>query len=122
MTDLTFRINGNDFSSIVEKGSYTTDLIPVVGSKYTDLNKVDHTIIARYRGYVEVTLNPMSPQQAKSLYTQLKNAPCSVEYFSFQDKEAVTKTMIPSWDSLKDAKQRDSGHWVRSIKITFTEE
>ena len=37
MTDLTFTINGVDFSSIVQKGEYTTGKIPVT-IKRTDLD------------------------------------------------------------------------------------
>lgn len=122
MTDLTLTVNSISLSAMIEKGSYITDLIPVVGSKYTDLNKVDHTIIARYKGYVEVTLNPMSPATAKGLYDQLIQAPCRVTYYSFQKKTEVTASMIPEWDSLKDAMRRSTGHWVQSIKLSFTEE
>lgn len=122
MTDLTFRIGGTDFSSYVEKGSYKTDLIPIVGSQYTDLNKVKHTVIVRYLGYLEVTLNPMSPAQAQTLFNRLTSAPCTVQYFSFQEQSVVTRTMMPEWDELKDAKERSSGHWVQSITLSFTEE
>lgn len=121
MTDLTFTINGVDFSSIVQKGEYTTGKIPVT-IKRTDLDKVDHTILIRHRGYIEVTLNPLSPAQAEDLFTQLELSPCTVQYFSFQDKAIVQQTMVPSFDNLQDAKKRESGHWVRSIKVSFTEE
>lgn len=122
MTDLKLIINGTDFSGIVEKYSYITGKIPVQGAKYTDLNKVDHTTIARHRGYLEFRCNPMSPTQVNSLFTALCNAPCTVQYFSFQDKANVTQTMIPSYDDVQDAKLRESGHWVRGIKVSFTEE
>lgn len=122
MTDLKFKVNNTDFSDMVEKGSYITDRIAVAGAKYTDLNKVDHTTIARWRGYLEVTLNPSSPARIAALYTALATAPCTVDYHSFQLNADVQETMIPTLEALQDAKQRSSGHWVRKVKLTFTEE
>ena len=122
MTDLTFKVNDTDFSGIVEKGSYITDRTMVVGAKYTDLNKVDHTTIVRDRGYLEVTLNPTSQTQIASLYTAIRNAPCKVKYHSFQKGTDVEEMMIPSLEPLQDAKKRSSGHWVRKVRLTFTEE
>lgn len=122
MTDLKLTINNVDFSGIVEKGSYITGKIPVVGAKYTDLNKVDHTTITRYKGYLEFKTNVMSPSQVYNLFEELCDAPCQVEYFSFQDNNNVTKTMIPSFDDVQDATRRSSGHWVRGLKVSFTEE
>lgn len=122
MTDLTCKINNVDFSGIVEKGSYITGMIPIVGAKYTDLNKVDHTTIIRHKGYLEFKCNTMSPSQVYSLFEELCNAPCQVEYFSFQEGLTVTRTMIPSFDDVQDAVRRSSGHWVRGIKVSFTEE
>lgn len=122
MTDLPFTINGVDFRAYVEKGVYNTDLIPVIGSKWTDLSKVDHTTIARFKGYLEVNLNPMSPAQVEALYDQLILAPVTVTYFNFKRNAQVTETMMPSWEPLKDAMKRSSGHWVQSCTIEFTEE
>ena len=122
MTDLTFKINNVDFAPYVEKYSYITDRTLRVGAKYTDLNKVDHTTFIGDRGYVEVVLNPISPTVAASLYTQIAAAPCTVKYHSFQKGTDVEETMIPSLEPLQDAKNRGSGHWVRKVRLTFTEE
>jgi len=93
MTDLTFTINGHDYKDIVAKGKYETFLIPVEGSKYTDLNKVDHVSIVRYRGKIKVELNPISSDKALALCTDLMQSPCNVSYFSFQRNAIVTETM-----------------------------
>lgn len=122
MTDLKLIINNTDFSGIVEKGSYVTGKVPIVGTKYTDLNKVDHTTIARYRNTLDFKTNVMSPAQVTSLFTALCNAPCEVQFFSFQDGANITATMIPSFDDVQDAAKRSSGHWVRGLKVTLTEE
>ena len=122
MTDLKFKINNTDFSGMVEKWSYITDCIPVVGAKYTDLNKVDHTTIARYRGTLEVTLNPSSPAQMTALFTQLATSPVTVDYHCFQTATDVQQTMTFSMEPLQDAAKRSSGHWTRKVKLTFTEE
>lgn len=122
MTTLPFTINGHDYSSLVTKRQYKTNRIPVVGTKYTDLAKIDHTTIARYKGYLEVALNPLSPSQADDLYADLLTAPCEVTYYSFQLQQTVTETMLPNFDGLKDAKLRESGHWMENSTINFTEE
>ena len=122
MTDLTFLINTKDFSKMVEKGSYTTELIPVIGAKYTDLDRVDHTTVVRFRGVLSVVLNPSSPADLKKLWDELALAPCSVKYHSFQKNTDVTQTMMPSLEAIQDAAKRSSGHWGRKVKLTFTEE
>lgn len=122
MTDLTFKINNVSFAAYVKKGEYYTSMTPVAGAKYTDLNKVDHTTVIRHRGGLKVVFNPMSPTQFAALCTELENCPCEVKYFSFQKKLDVTQTMMPSLDDIQDAKQRSSGHWVRSFTLEFTEE
>ena len=122
MTDLTFLINTKDFAKMVEKGSYTTDLIPVIGAKYTDLDKVDHTTIVRFRGTLSVVINPSSPADMKKLWDELLLAPCTVKYHSFQKNVDVEQTMIPSVEPIQDAAKRNSGHWTRKVKVTFTEE
>lgn len=122
MTTLPFTVNGVDFSSLVTKRQYKTNRIPVIGTKYTDLAKIDHTTIARYKGYLEVSLNPLSPSQAEDLYEQLLNAPCEVTYYNFQLQQTVTELMIPAFEGLQDAKQRESGHWLSNSTVNFTEE
>lgn len=122
MTNLPFTVNGVDFSDLVTIRQYKTNRIPVLGTKYTDLAKIDHTTIARYKGYLEVNLNPLSPSQAEDFYAELLNAPCTVTYYSFQLQQTVTELMIPAFDGLKDAKQRESGHWLDNSTVNFTEE
>jgi hypothetical protein len=122
MTDLALTINNVDFKGYVKKGEYYTSSTPVAGSKYTDLNKVDHTTVVRHRGAVRVIFNPMSPTQIASLYSALASCPCTVTYFSFQENKNVTQTMMPALEELQDAKQRTSGHWIRSFGLTLTEE
>lgn len=122
MTDLALTINGVNFSGYVQKGEYTTNLVPVVGAKYTDLDKVDHTTVVRHRGSVTVTFNPMGPSAVASLFAALEDCPCQVTYWSFQRGQNVTQSMMPELDEIQDAKLRSSGHWVRSFSLTLTEE
>lgn len=122
MTDLRFKVNGHDYSSMVTVREYKTNKIPVEGTSYVSLDKYNHTTIARYRGYLEVQINPQSPTELASFYDDLLNAPCEVQYWSFQSQSNVTETMMPSFSALQDAKDRGDGHWVREYTISFTQE
>ena len=122
MTDLALTINNVSFSAYVKKGEYYTASEPVAGAKYTDLDKVDHTTVIRHRGRLKVTFNPMSPSQISTLYSALSNCPCQVTYWSFQQNQNVTQSMMPVLEEIQDAKQRSSGHWVRSFALELTEE
>lgn len=122
MTDLTFTINGHDYSDIVEKRNYQTRLIPVVGRQYTDLNKVEHTTIARYRGELTVGINVAAKSRITALATDLQSAPVSVCYYSFQLGTTVTQTMMPDSTTMKDAFSLGGVRFNETNEITFTEE
>ena len=121
MTDLTFTINGHDYKDIVTKRKYETFLIPVEGAKYTDLDKVDHVSIVRYRGKLQVELNPISDIRAAALCSDLMQSPCTVKYYSFQRNSVVTETMVPDAISMKDAFNFQNKRWSEPSGITFTQ-
>jgi len=123
MTDLTFTINGNSYKNLVRTGSdnLQTTRKPVYGSKYTDLNKVDHYILSRYRGVLKVNLRAMSPQEARTLEAEWDDQPVTVTYYCFQTGTDVTQEMTVSDTTLSDAIKRSDGHWVQQSSVTFTE-
>ena len=122
MTDLTFTINGNDYADLVEKGEYSTSQVPVIGAQYTDLNKVTHTSIVRHRGVLKVKLNPAKRSRIIALCSDLRSAPLTVQYYSFQTGSIVTQTMLPDETTMQDAFTLASERWNTTNEITFTEE
>lgn len=49
MTEFAFKINGTDFSEVVNRYGYETDRVPVSAGQFTDLAGVDHNVVLRWR-------------------------------------------------------------------------
>lgn len=120
MTEYPFKINGKDFSRLVNRYGYTTDLKPVVVT-YTDLNQVEHEKIVRYRGFVTVPLNPLLEEDSAELCAELLKRPLSIEYHCFQRHTTVVATMrldsIPMEYLAKAAGRR----WMQAINLDFAQ-
>lgn len=121
MTELKFKINGTDYSGLVTKGKYATRKSPVIGSQYTDLNKVSHVTIKRYIGEVSVQINTAKESIVTALCQDLMDAPCTVQYHSFQDGADRTATMMPSDESLAEACKYMNKEYINTFNLTLTE-
>lgn len=121
MNLLTLKINNTDVSAMLSSYNYETRREPVIGSKFTDLNGVDHYTILRYRDSLKVGFKALSPTQVVTLHNLLNSMPLTVQYHSFQSNATVTKTMMVNADALVDALKRTDGHWVKQFSVTFTE-
>lgn len=84
MTKYTFQINGTDFSDIVSKYGYDTDLMPVKTNTLTTMDGVDHFRVLRYKGRLNVTLNPQTALDRARIYGALQSQPLTVTYHCFQ--------------------------------------
>ena len=122
MTDLTFKINGHDYSDLVEKRKYKTKLIPIIGRQYTDLNKVTHTTIARHQGELTVGIRVAPKSRITAFCADLQTAPVTVMYYSFQLGTVVTQTMMPDASTMQDAFNLAGERWNETSDVTFTEE
>lgn len=120
MTDLTFKINGADFSRHVHKYGYQTDRQPVYAAQFTDLSGVDHNIPLRWKGVLTVTLNPMTEAQSARMCAALAAYPLEVTYHSFQLGKDVTEAMTVSTMSRSLALKRGAVRWHEGGTITFT--
>jgi len=121
MTDLIFKINGHDYSDIVEKRQYTTTYAPVVGTSYVNLDKVKRVSYARYQGRVAINLNPISAERAAQLYADLASQPCQVTYFSFQRNMQVTETMETEGIDIQDGFTMLSKRWGTPSTLEFVQ-
>lgn len=93
MNRYCFTVNGKDFSDVVEKYGYETNLIPVYSKTVTTLDKVDHMCLVRMRGQLTVRVNSISAERAKDLSAELSSLPASIGYHSFQIGTDVEQTM-----------------------------
>lgn len=93
MTDLTFKINGQDFSALVHKNGYRTYLDPVYSGEITTLDGVRRAALLRRRGRLHITLNDLDEEDSARLCAALLAEPVSVTYHSFQRDADVTEQM-----------------------------
>ena len=94
MVNLTFKVNNNDYSSMVERDSYETSLIPVYGQSIKTMDGVTHTALLRLKGELRVSLNPQTAADTASLCTDLLSVPCEVVYHDLQKNQDVTALMV----------------------------
>ncbi len=121
MTDLTFIVNSRDYSDVVDAHNYQTGLTPVEGSRYTDLDKVEHVAVARHRGSLAVKVNPLCGDRLAALCADLAAAPVTVTYYSFQRGRDVTETMMPDDTTVKDAFRFLNKRYAEGFSIKLTE-
>ena len=119
MTDLAFAVNGVDFSALVHKNGYATDLEPVYAGQYTDLNQVDHYILKRYRGIFCPTLNDLEAQQSLELCDELLKPQLNVTYFSFQRGRVVTEAMRLTSIPREQLMRTRSRRWLAGVTLRF---
>ena len=93
MSKFPWKINGEDFTGLVNKYGYTTDRIPVYSSVWTDLSGVEHSTKLRDKGYLAVTLNDITAEESLRLCRQLRRPSLQVEYHSFQLGQVVPERM-----------------------------
>lgn len=94
MVNLTFKVNSNDYSGLVERDSYETTLIPVYGQSITTMDGVTHTSLLRYKGELKVSLNPTKATDTATLCADLLSVPCEVMYHDLERNIDVTASMI----------------------------
>ncbi len=121
MTDLSFTINSHDYASLVDAHNCQTSLTPVEGSRYTDLDKVEHVAVVRHRGALSVQINPVDETKVAALCADLITAPVTVTYYSFQRGCTVTETMMPDAQAIKDAFRFLNKKYVEGFTIKLTE-
>ena len=120
----TLIINDYDATNLVERDSYSTSLNPVKSDKITTMDGVDHCTVIRYKGSLEVKLNPQDQDTVTALCTALMTQPCQVQYYNIQKGTLVTSTMmidnIPSADFLSRC-LANGLKWHQLDKLKLTE-
>lgn len=121
MTKWLFKINGEDFSDVVHKYGYKTDLIPVFSRCVTTLDQVDHETLIRRRGELTITTNPVTARRAAEFCAALSSMPVSISYHCFQTGSDVIRTMKTSGMPFSYAMGNVGVDWLDQLQITFTE-
>lgn len=119
MTNYLFTINGVDFSDVVHKYGYQTDLVPVYSKRVTTLDKVDHEVVVRRRGGLTITSNPLKRERAKELAAALSSLPGQIGYHSFQLGRDVTQRMRVTGIPMELVLKTPETDWVSGVTLTF---
>ena len=122
MTDLAFKVNGQDFSALVHKNGIRTYLEPIYSGEITTLAKVRRRVLRRWRGVLHVTLNDLEETQSAQLCAALMNDPLSVTYYSYQRRSVVTENMSLEPYS-REQILRDAGErWLAGVTLKFEQD
>jgi len=118
----SFSINATDFKAKVQRYSYSTSYTPVYSDSVTTMDKVDHSVIIRWRHGLSLIINPMSESDLYALQTALSSSQItSVKFSSLQLNQDVTCNMVLDPASaelvIKNATRRVLG----PIQLNFTE-
>lgn len=122
MTDLTFEVNGQDFSALVHKNGIRTFLEPVYSGEITTLAKVRRRAFKRWRGILHVTLNDLEEKDSARLCQALLNYPLTVRYYCWQRQQVVSEVM--SLDPYaREQLLRDAGErWLAGVTLKFEQD
>lgn len=122
MTDLTFEVNGTDFSALVHKNGIRTYLEPVYSGEITTLAKVRRRSLKRWRGILHVTLNDLAEKDSAALCAALMAYPLQVRYYCWQRRQVVTEAM--SLDPFaREQLLRDAGErWIAGVTLKFEQD
>lgn len=101
MVKYVLEINGKDFSSLVERDSYNTGLIPVTTEPVTTLDGIDHVALIRTKGILTVNLNPQTATDTAELFNELLKWPLQVKYHCLQRNLDVYAAMKPTLPTVR---------------------
>lgn len=122
MTDLTFKVNGQDFSALVYKNGIRTYLEPIYSGEIITLDKVRRRALKRYRGVLHVTLNDLEEKQSSALCAALLADRLDVSYYSFQRGQVVTETMSLEPFAREQILQDAGERWLAGVTLKFEQD
>lgn len=121
MIPYTFEVNGTSYASLVKKYSYTTDRIPVETNRVTTMDGVDHVAIIRYRGVLNLEINPQEEATFQAFCAAIASGVLTVKYHCMQTNADVTQQMTVSGMPGALAIQNASRRVIGGLTLTFTE-
>ena len=120
MTKLPFAINGEDFSDIVHKYGYSTDLVPLYSRVVTTMDLVDHQTLGRMRGTLVIRINPVQETRAAEFCSALRSLPATITYHCFQSGRTVEQRMrLTGSMPLALALWNGDTKWLDGLSLTF---
>lgn len=118
----TFTVNNVDLKTKVQRYSYETTYEPVYSDTITTMDRIDHTVIARWRHGISATINPMSESDLTTLQNALGAANVAVVKFSsLQLGVDVTCNMRLDPSSAALVLKNASRRVIGEIPLRFTE-
>ena len=123
MLDYTLRINNVDFTSVVERDSYSTSQIPVYSESVLTMDGVTHVALLRNKCEIQFEFNPQNASDTKTMCEALLTMPCSVYFFSLQEQvyRYVNMTIDQHTASYLSRCLYRGERWNKLERITLTE-
>lgn len=122
MKNLSFTINGVDFSAVCNENAFTAGATPVYSEEIETMDRERRSVIQRWRGYCRVGLNDMTDAEAQALAAALRADELVIGYpnralGSTQVSQKMTVDAMELSFLLHDV----SGNYWSGKQLTFTE-
>lgn len=123
MLDYTLKINGVNFTAMIERDSYQTETIPIYTDRLTTMDGVDHVALLRNKSTLTFEFNPQTAAQTKTACDALLAQPCTVYFFNIQSNAYKTANMTLDGQSAQYLSRCLSRglRWNQMDPITLTE-
>lgn len=121
MTNMTFTLDGVDFSALVKSRGYKTQRVPVYGRKVTTKDGVDHQKKLRDRLVVTAPLNDMLQEQSEALCEKLRLHPIGATVTDMDTGEDVS-VQLRTVGVPRELKLQERGEdWIAGEELVLEE-
>lgn len=122
MKNLTFLINGVDFSHAFNQYGYRAGVEPVYSNEIETMDRVRRSNIVRWRGWCSAPLNDLTDAEAAALARALRADTLEITYQNNAlSAQSVTQEMTIDALELAYLLRDVSGRYWSGKKITFTQ-
>lgn len=123
MLDYSLRINGVDFTSLVERDSYRTNKIPVYSDSIVTMDGITHVALIRNKSKITFSFNPQNAQNTAMACNALLSMPCEVYFYDLQSQAYAVATMMIDGQSAQYLSRclYRGERWSQMDSITLTE-
>lgn len=123
MLDYSLRINGVDFTSLVERDSYRTNKIPVYSDSIVTMDGITHVALIRNKSEITFSFNPQNAQNTAMACNALLSMPCEVYFYDLQSQAYAVATMMIDGQSAQYLSRclYRGERWSQMDSITLTE-
>ena len=118
---MIFKINGIDFSGLLQAYGYATAYTPVYSQSVQTMDGYEHVGVLRYRGTLTVNLKPLTGSELHDLTNALNIGVPVVQYTCLQRNTTVLANMRLDTISAELVLKNASRMLYGGTQLTFTE-